>query len=119
MEKLNIHNPEFWTKFYEHRDHTGRFCIISHRTGVKYAVEPMGGRSDWGDVDPVTKKTTGSYGSKYRGSIDREDSLITQENGFKNIIELPKGYSPEAYIEWKDAQYPDKSELDAGIKAKE
>lgn len=104
-------NQEFWNKFYKDTDHTGRFTITSHRTGVKYAVEVLDPRNrpeSWGDVDPATKQTTGSYGHKYKGSIARDESLITEENGFKNITELPIGTSPEGYIEWKDAQYPDK-----------
>lgn len=82
--------------------------IVSHRTGVKYAVEPIGNpKTDWGDVNPATKKTEGSYGTKYRGSIDKKESMITEEAGFKNIINLEPGHSPNGYIEWKDAQYPD------------
>lgn len=103
---------DFWDRFYKDTDHTGRFVIVSQRTGVKYAVEPIEPKNrpaTWGDVDPVTKTTTGSYGHKYKGSIKREESLITEENGFKNIIELEKGTSPEGYIDWKDAQYPDKA----------
>jgi len=104
-----VDTQDFWTRFFRDRDHIGRFVVVSQRTGVKYAVEPIGGHSDWGDVDPATKKTTGSYGQKYRGSIDKEDSMITTENGFSNIVTLPEGSSPEGYIEWKDAQYPDKN----------
>lgn len=112
MEKLTVKDPKFWNLFFEDRDHTGRYCVTSFRTGVKYAIEPMhdrNTRTEWGDVNPVTKRLTGTYGTKYRGSIDKEDSLITKENGFKNIVDLPKGTSPEGYIEWKDAQYPDKN----------
>lgn len=102
----------FWDKFFKESDHTGRFLVVSNRTGVKYAVEPLDPRvrpETWGDVDIVTKKTTGNYGHKYKGSIKPEESLITADNGFKNITELEAGHSPEGYIEWKDAQYPDKA----------
>jgi hypothetical protein len=44
---------------------------------------------------------------KYKGSIDAKESLITEENGFENITELPIGVSPYAEIEIRDAQYPD------------
>jgi hypothetical protein len=45
------------------------------------------------------QKLTGSYGSKYKGSIDASESIITLENGFKNIIILGEGCSPINYIE--------------------
>lgn len=28
-------------------------------TGRKYYVEPIGGHSDWGDINPATKKVEG------------------------------------------------------------
>lgn len=94
-------------KFFTKTEDTGRFIVVSKRTGRKYFVEPMGNpHVKWGDVDPATKETTGSYGQKYRGSIDEKDSLITKENGFKNIIVLDKGTSPLAYIDMIDDTYP-------------
>ena len=48
---------------------------------------------------------------KYRGSVDKENSLITDKNGFTKIHELEVGVSPHAYIDMLDAKYPDK-ELD-------
>ena len=56
----------------------------------------------------ATKQVEGSYGTKYRGSIDEKESLITQENGFTNIIVLEPGTSPHAVIEQIDAKYPTK-----------
>ena len=49
------------------RDETGRFIVKSIKTGKSYFVEAIDGeeRTSWGDVDPVTKKMTGSYGDKY------------------------------------------------------
>lgn len=100
---------EVVTKFLTETDHTGRFIVYSQRTGVRYFVEPTGDpHTKFGDINPATKELEGSYGSKYRGSINAKDSLITQENGFKEIKMLEPGLSPHAYIEWKDAQYPDK-----------
>lgn len=63
-------------------------------------MEPIGTNhaADWGDLDPATKKVTGSYGQKYRGNIDEKDSIITEKNGFKNITTLGIGQSPEDYI---------------------
>ena len=107
--------PEgFWKKFYKDRDHTGRYVIVSERTGIKYAIEPVTPRINtevWGDLDPASGKILGSYGKKYQGSIDAKESLITEENGFRNIIELEKGVSPEAYIDMIDAQKPDKLKM--------
>lgn len=100
-------------KFLTRTDDTGRFLVTSHRTGKTYAVEPVGNpHVEWGSIDPsagpngklMHKKGDG----KYRGSVDAEDSLITEENGFRNIVTLDPGISPHAYIDMLDAQYPDK-----------
>lgn len=100
-------------QFLTNTDYTGRFLVTSQRTGKTYAVEPTGDpHVEWGSVDPALglngklmhKKGDG----KYRGSIDAEDSLITESNGFKNIKMLEPGISPHAYIDYLDSQYPDK-----------
>ena len=79
---------------------SGRYFITDIKSRRKFCVEPIGDdRNNWGDVDPVTKKLTGDYGKKHRGSIDESDSIITEENGFKNITTLKAGISPESYIE--------------------
>ena len=82
-------------------DDTGRFIITSLKTRKKYYVEPIdnGNKSEWGDLNPSTKKLEGDYGSKHKGSIKESESLITEENGFDNIVTLPPGYSPLDYIE--------------------
>ena len=79
---------------------TGRhFVTIGSRT---FCIEPIdayvGKRSTWGDLDPVTKKLTGDYGNKYPGAVHPDDSIITEANGFKNIVELPAGTSPMGFI---------------------
>ena len=82
--------------FLHNSEHTGRHIITDLKTGRKFYVEPIGyTKTDWGDIDPATKKVTGSYG-KYQGSISKEESLITEENGFTNIHEF-KG-SPQEFI---------------------
>lgn len=74
--------------FLVNRDETGREIMYFPETGKKYFIEWIGnGHSAWGDFDPVTKKFTGSYGKKSRGSVTPSESLITEENGFKNIVE--------------------------------
>lgn len=96
-------------KFLTNTDETGRFIVTSQRTGKVYAVEPIAGKhTNWGDMDPATKKLTGDYGKKYKGAVDKADSLITESNGFAKVHELEPGVSPLAYIDMLDEQYPDK-----------
>lgn len=73
-------------------------------TGRKYYVEPIDGgrRTEWGDINPATKRIEGDYGAKFRGAIDERDSMITPENGFRNITTLGPGVSPLEYIERLD-----------------
>ena len=87
--------------FLVNSDDTGRFIVKSLKTGKTYYVEPIDGkeRTEWGDLNPATKKLEGDYGSKHKGSIKESESLITEENGFKNIVTLGPGYSPLDYIE--------------------
>jgi hypothetical protein len=105
-------NDELRKKFLTDTDETGRFLITSSRTGKTYAVEPMGwNRVKWGSIDPATKELVNKKGhQKYTGSIKPEDSLITEENGFKNVKILEPGVSPIKAIEAIDAQYPDKEQ---------
>jgi len=104
--------PELKKKFFENTDKTGRHVVVSLHTGKQYYIEPMGDpHIKWGSVDPATGNLMNKKGAgKYTGSINEEDSLITEENGFKNIKVHPPGVSPYAYIEEIDAQYPDKDE---------
>lgn len=84
---------------------TGRFIYQSLVTGRKYYVEPIGGHSDWGDINPATKKVEGDYGEKYKGSVSEKESMITPENGFVLIETLEPGVSPLSVIEERDKQY--------------
>lgn len=83
------------------RDDTGREIIYYPETGKKYFVEWIEPRNmnnrGWGDLNPATKKVEGTYGKKFRGGIKEEDSMITKENGFDNIV-TGKG-SPYATID--------------------
>jgi len=81
---------------------TGRFYVT--QGGRTFCVEPIDksvgkGPRVWGDVDPASKKVTGHYGEKYPGAIHPDDSIITEGNGFKNIVTLDAGTSPMGYIE--------------------
>ena len=96
------------SKFFTNTDDTGRFIVTSKRTGKTYAVEPVGMvRTEWGSIDPATGDLMNKKGhDKYRGSIDAKDSLITEQNGFKNIQTLPPGTSPFMIIDDLDLAYP-------------
>lgn len=74
-----------------------RFLKNTDDTGRKYYVEPIGGHSDWGDINPATKKVEGDYGEK--------ESMITPENGFVLIETLEPGVSPLSVIEERDKRY--------------
>ena len=80
----------------------GRQYQIDFKSGRKFWIETIdnstGNRSEWGDLDPATKKVTGSYGLKYKGGVTDEESIITKENGFKNITTIGPGESPDSFI---------------------
>lgn len=97
---------EFNSRFLTDTDETGRFIVTSQVTGKKYFVEPLDGPPvQWGDLNPATKKIEGSYGQKYKGSIKPEESLITKENGFDDIVILGAGESPFSEIHRRDLAY--------------
>jgi hypothetical protein len=97
-------------RFLRDSDNTGRFIVKSKATGKKYFVEVIGNThaADWGDLDPATKKMTGSYGERYEGCVLEKDSLITEENGFDKITMLDPGVSPFDEIERRDKEYEEK-----------
>ena len=79
---------------------SGRYYVVDVATGRKFCVEPIGDpHTDWGDIDVATKKLTGCYGDKERGSIDEKESIITPDNNFINIGYTSVGVSPESYID--------------------
>jgi hypothetical protein len=94
-------------RFLKDSDNTGRFIVKYKVTGKRYFVEVVGNThsADWGDLDPATKKMTGSYGELYEGCIPEKGSLITEENGFEKITTLPPGVSPFDEIEKRDKEY--------------
>ncbi len=102
-------NNTILKNFVTNTDETGRFIVLSKRTGKRYFVEPIIGEKtkEWGSVDPATGKLMHKKGDgKYRGGINEKESLITEKNGFKNIKLLDKGVSPLAYIDIVDSEYP-------------
>ena len=107
-------DPDLRTRFLTNTDETGRFIVVSKRTGKSYFVEPVDKQSktdwtEWGSVDPASGKLMNKPGfRKYAGAVKPEDSMVTKENGFSKVHELEPGLSPLAYIEELDKQYPDK-----------
>lgn len=93
-------------RFLRDSDSTGRFIVKSKVTGKRYFVEVIGNThsADWGDLDPATKKMTGSYGEKYDGCVPEKESLITEANGFEKIVTLPAGVSPFDEIERRETR---------------
>ena len=76
--------------FLVNRDETGKEIVFYPETGKKYYVEyiePRNWRTSWGDVNPATKQVEGNYGDKFKGAIRAEESVITKENGFNEIVE--------------------------------
>lgn len=82
---------------------TGRFYIRS-KSGKLYCVEPIqhGGKTDgdWGNHIPG--KGVEKVKSKFPGAVKPNESVITEEEGFTNIVELEPGVSPLDYIERLD-----------------
>ena len=98
-------NEEIRKRFFEDRDETGRFMVVSYVTGVRYFVEPIGdGRpADWGSYNPGTGEIENKKGAgKYTGSVKLQDSIVTEQNGFKNVELLGEGVSPMSEIERRD-----------------
>lgn len=94
-------------EFLVNRDETGREVVYFPETGKEYFVEyiePRGHKTFWGDIDPATKKVTGSYGKKTTGAIKDIESMITKENGFDDIKEgmgSPYSTISEMHEKWK------------------
>ena len=93
--------------FLVNREETGREIVTFPETGKKYYIEyiePRNWRSSWGDIDPASKTVTGSYGDKHKGAIKADESVITKENGFNEIVEgegSPYHTINEMHEKWK------------------
>lgn len=78
-----------------------RFFVVC-KSGRKFCVEPIGDvYVNWGNV------VNGGRGlekvsAKETNTINEENSIISKENGYKNIAYLTPGTSPFGYIECLD-----------------
>jgi hypothetical protein len=71
---------EFREKFFKDTDHTGRHMCVSFRTGKRYYIEAIEGKTvKWGDLNPATGKVEGNYGGKYRGAVSKDESIVNEE----------------------------------------
>ena len=74
----------------------GRFFVY-FENGGKFCVEPVGhNHVEWGNIVPGSKKIE-KVTAKDSGIV--EESIITSENGFRNICTLAPGVSPLSYLE--------------------
>ncbi len=93
--------------FLVNSDETGKHIVTSYRTGKKYYIEPIGidRPADWGSYNPSTGKIENKKGfDKFTGSVTEKESVITEENGFKNIHYIESG-SPYSIIDEMDKKY--------------
>lgn len=78
---------------------TGRYYVKDLKTGRVFCVEPIGDpHIKWGDINPATKELEGDYGKKHSGYVKEDESIITKENGYDDIVILGPGGNPEDYI---------------------
>jgi hypothetical protein len=75
---------------------TGRYFIRDSRSGRVFCVEPINRRDQ--KLDEQTW-TNGGIDQVRGGAIPEEESIITPENGFRDITWLPPGTSPDAYVD--------------------
>lgn len=73
---------------------TGRYWIRDLKTGRTFCVEPIHNRGDEQHADWDFK-----HKKPELGAVTEKESIIKKENGFKNIVTLPPGTSPDSYID--------------------
>ena len=74
---------------------TGRYFVRDRKTGRLFCVEPISERNQ--KLDDRTW-SRGGIMPVQGGAVREEDSIIREENGFRNIVHLPPGTSPDGYI---------------------
>jgi hypothetical protein len=80
---------------------SARYTVVM-KSGRRFVVEEWGtNHTQWGDIDPATKKLN-KIRVKDVQVINESNTIITKENGFKNICFLSPGTSPLGYIDLLD-----------------
>ena len=84
---------------------SGRYYVVT-RSGRKFCVEPIADRDQ--KIDGQVFKNGGIGGDEVKnkqlgGSIREEGSIIREGWGFKNVVTLPAGHSPNGFIESLEA----------------
>lgn len=80
---------------------SARYTVIL-KSGRRFVVEEWGtNHTQWGDIDPATKKLH-KVKVKDIEEIDENNTIITKENGYRNICFLAPGTSPLGYIDLLD-----------------
>mgnify|MGYP006157122777 CR=1 FL=1 len=75
---------------------TGRYFVRDRRSGRVFCVEPINRRDQKLDDQ---QWTNGGIDQVRGGAVLEDESIITPENGFKNITHLPPGTSPDGFIQ--------------------
>lgn len=75
---------------------TGRYYIRDQQTGRLFCVEPIATRNQ--KLDETTW-SNGGIDQVRGGAVSPSASIITPENGFKDIEFLPAGTSPDDVIQ--------------------
>jgi hypothetical protein len=83
---------------------TGRYTVVDLTSGRRFVVEPIHGRNEKATDRIITNGGTDGSTVKNKsevqgGSVSEEESVITPENGFKDIRYAPAGVSPMDIIE--------------------
>lgn len=94
---------------------SNRRYMVYLNSGRKFMVEEIGDpHVSWGNVIPG--RGLESVYAKMDDVINPEDSQITKENGFKNIVNLSPGTSPLGYIDAIDKSGLQRFEkIDCGV----
>lgn len=90
---------------------SARYTVVM-RSGRKFMVEEWGtNHTQWGDIDPATKKLH-KVKVKDVEVINESNTMITKENGFKNICFLAPGTSAIGYVDLLDSSGVERIESD-------
>jgi hypothetical protein len=82
---------------------SNRRYYVYMKSGRKFCVEEYGDpHVSWGNVIPGQNKIE-KVSSKMSEVIDDSNTIITKENGYKNICMFEMGTSPMAYIDAIDS----------------